>query len=56
MIAPVLGIDILDTFGVESQSELVDNLVQIAAAVAVVWAWIERRSPKRRLVARRPAE
>lgn len=61
-IAAFLRFDLLGALGVEGTEPLVDGIMQIVAAVALVWTWLERRAPNYRLttgssgaVARSPA-
>lgn len=48
-LASLFDIDIFAFFGVEGQEQLVDAIMQIVAAVAIVWAWFERKTPQRQL-------
>lgn len=48
-IAAFARFDLLGFLGVEGSEPLVDGVMQIVAAVALVWTWLERRAPSYRL-------
>ena len=48
-IAAFAHLDLLVLVGVAGQEQLVDGIMQVVAAVALVWTWLERRAPNYRL-------
>lgn len=50
-IAALLKFDLFGYFGFEGTEPMVDALMQIVAAVALIWTWLERRAPNYRLTA-----
>ena len=48
-IAVLLKLDLFGYFGFEGTEPMVDAIMQIVAAVALVWTWLERRAPNYRL-------
>lgn len=54
-IAAFARFDLFGLFGVEGQEPLIDGIMQIVAAAALVWTWIERRAPNYRLTAKAEA-
>jgi uncharacterized membrane protein len=48
-VATLAHIDVLGIFGVEGSEQLVDSIMQIVAAIGLVWVWIERQAPNFRL-------
>ena len=48
-IATFARFDLLGVFGVEGSEQLVDAIMQIVAAVAMLWIFMERRAPNFRL-------
>lgn len=48
-IAATLNFDLLGMIGVESETALVDLIMQAVGLIAFVWAWFERKTPTRQL-------
>ena len=48
-IAAASGFDLLGFFGIESETALVDAIMQVVGIVLMVLAWRERRAPHYRL-------
>lgn len=48
-IAAFAKFDLLGLLGVAGQEQLVDGIMQIVAALALIWTWLERRAPNYRL-------
>ena len=48
-IAVFARFDLFGFFGVTGSEPLVDGIMQIVAAVGLVWTWLERRAPNYRL-------
>jgi hypothetical protein len=48
-VAALADFDLFGFFGVDGQEALADNIMQIVGAVAIIWAWFERKSPTRQL-------
>lgn len=48
-IAVFARFDLFGFLGVEGTEPLVDGIMQIVAAVGLVWTWLERRAPNYRL-------
>ena len=48
-IATLAHFDLFGFFGVDGQEPLVDAIMQIVAAGALIWAWLERKSPSYQL-------
>lgn len=48
-IAAFAKVDLLGFVGVAGQEQLVDGIMQVVAAIALVWTWLERRAPNYRL-------
>ena len=48
-IAAFLKFDLLGYFGFEGNEQAADAVMQVVAAGALVWTWLERRAPNYRL-------
>ena len=48
-IAVFARFDLFGLFGVTGSEPLVDGIMQIVAAVSLVWVWLERKAPNYRL-------
>lgn len=49
-VGSIVGVDVLAAFGLTTETELVNLILQLVGVGAGVWAWIERRAPRYRLV------
>jgi hypothetical protein len=48
-VAALSGFDLFGFFGAADDQAFTDSIMQIVSAVAVVWAWLERRAPNFKL-------